>query len=85
MSRKPFPDREDFVRLQPADYEFHFKDIPSTKYAKSLDVLFNNPDYSDAVEKRNRLSYKKNVCVLAQAKRAICCAPSNSMTVVWQT
>lgn len=59
MSRKPFPDREDFVRLQPADYEFHFKDIPSTKYAKSLDVLFKNPDYSDAVEKRNRLSYKR--------------------------
>ena len=55
MSRKPLPDREDFVRLQPTVYQFHFKDVPSTQYAKSLDALFHNPDYLDAVEKRNRL------------------------------
>lgn len=55
MSRKPLPDREKFVRLQPTVYQFHFKDIPSTQYAKSLDVLFHNPDYLDAVEKRNRI------------------------------
>lgn len=55
MSRKPLPDREEFVRLQPTVYQFHFKDVPSTQYAKSLDVLFHNPDYLDAVEKRNRL------------------------------
>lgn len=55
MSRKPLPDREDFVRLQPTVYQFHFKDVPSTQYAKSLDVLFHNPDYLDAVEKRNRI------------------------------
>ena len=55
MSRKPLPDREEFVRLQPTVYQFHFKDIPSTQYAKSLDVLFHNPDYLDAVEKRNRI------------------------------
>ena len=55
MSRKPLPDREEFVRLQPTVYQFHFKDVPSTQYAKSLDALFHNPDYLDAVEKRNRL------------------------------
>lgn len=55
MSRKPLPDREEFVRLQPTVYQFHFKDVPSTQYAKSLDVLFHNPDYLDAVEKRNRI------------------------------
>ena len=55
MSRKPLPDREEFVRLQPTVYQFHFKAVPSTQYAKSLDALFHNPDYLDAVEKRNRL------------------------------
>lgn len=55
MSRKPLPDREEFVRLQPTVYQFHFKDVPSTQYAKSLDALFHNPDYLDAVEKRNRI------------------------------
>ena len=55
MSKKPLPDREEFVRQQPTVYQFHFKDVPSTQYAKSLDALFHNPDYLDAVEKRNRL------------------------------
>ena len=55
MSRKPLPDREEFVRLQPTVYQFHFNDVPSTQYAKSLDALFHNPDYLDAVGKRNRL------------------------------
>lgn len=55
MSRKPLPDREEFVRLQPTVYQFHFQDVPITRYAKSLDALFHNPDYMDAVEKRNRL------------------------------
>lgn len=55
MSKKPLPDREEFVRQQPTVYQFHFKDVPSTQYAKSLDALFHNPDYLDAVEKCNRL------------------------------
>lgn len=55
MSRKPLPDREEFVRQQPTVYQFHFKDVPASKYAQSLDALFHNPDYLDAVEKRNRL------------------------------
>lgn len=47
--------REEFVRSQPTIYSFHFKDVPPSKYAETLDVLFHNPDYNDAVEKRNRL------------------------------
>ena len=46
---------EEFVRNQPTIYSFHFKDVPPSKYAETLDVLFHNPDYNDAVEKRNRL------------------------------
>lgn len=55
MSRKPLPDREDFVRQQPTIYQFDFRDVPIEKYAKSLYALFHNPDYVDAVGKRNRL------------------------------
>ena len=44
MSKKPLPDREEFVRLQPTVYQFHFKDVPITRYAKSLDALFHHPD-----------------------------------------
>lgn len=47
--------REEFVRNQPTIYSFHFKDVPPSKYAETLDVLFHNPDYNEAVEKRNRL------------------------------
>nr|DAE12177.1 MAG TPA: hypothetical protein [Siphoviridae sp. ctMOb8] len=47
--------REQLVRNQPTIYSFDFKDVPSGKYAETLDVLFHNPDYSEAVEKRNRL------------------------------
>ena len=54
MSRKSLPNLKDFVSLQPTFYQFHFKDVPIMEYAKSLDALFHNPDYMDAVEKRNR-------------------------------
>lgn len=47
--------REQVVRNQPTVYTFNFKDVPVSKYAETLDVLFHNPDYNDAVEKRNRL------------------------------
>lgn len=47
--------REELVSNQPTIYSFHFKDVPTSKYAETLDVLFHNPDYNDAVEKRNRL------------------------------
>lgn len=52
---KPVRVNEEFVRNQPTIYSFHFKDVPPSKYAETLDVLFHNPDYNDAVEKRNRL------------------------------
>lgn len=47
--------REQVVRNQPTVYTFNFKDVPVSKYAETLDVLFHNPDYNDAVDKRNRL------------------------------
>nr|DAJ92988.1 MAG TPA: hypothetical protein [Caudoviricetes sp.] len=31
MSRKPLPDREDFVRQQPTIYQFDFRDVPIEK------------------------------------------------------
>lgn len=51
----PITAREEMVRSQPTIYSFNFRDVPSNKYAETLDVLFHNPDYSEAVEKRNRL------------------------------
>lgn len=51
----PIKAREELVRNQPTIYSFNFCDVPSDKYAETLDVLFHNPDYNEAVEKRNRL------------------------------
>ncbi len=51
----PIRIREELVRNQPTIYSFHFKDVPPSKYAETLDVLFHNPDYNEDVEKRNRL------------------------------
>lgn len=51
----PIKAREELVSNQPTIYSFHFKDVPTSKYAETLDVLFHNLDYNDAVEKRNRL------------------------------
>ena len=52
---KPTPISEQAVCNQPTVYTFNFKDVPVSKYAETLDVLFHNPDYNDAVDKRNRL------------------------------
>lgn len=52
---KPTLTREQVVRNQPTIYTFNFNDVPVSKYAETLDVLFHNPDYNDAVDKRNRL------------------------------
>lgn len=46
---------EQVVRNQPTVYTFNFKDVPVSKYAETLDMLFHNPDYNETVEKRNRL------------------------------
>ena len=51
----PIRELEQVVRKQPTVYTFNFKDVPVSKYAETLDVLFHNPDYNEAVEKRNRL------------------------------
>ena len=51
----PIRIREELVRNQPTIYSFHFKDVPPSKYAETLDVLFHNPNYNEDVEKRNRL------------------------------
>ena len=56
----PIRAREELVRTQPTIYSFHFKDVPPSKYAETLEVLFHNPDYNDAVEKRNRLVLSAN-------------------------
>lgn len=55
VKSKPTRVSEEVVRNQPTIYSFHFKDVPPSKYAETLDVLFHNPDYNEAVEKRNRL------------------------------
>lgn len=57
---KPTRVSEEVVRNQPTIYLFHFKDVPPSKYAETLDVLFHNPEYNDAVEKRNRLVQSAN-------------------------
>lgn len=57
---KPTRVSEEVVRNQPTIYSFHFKDVPPSKYAETLDVLFHNPEYNDAVEKRNRLVQSAN-------------------------
>ena len=51
----PIRELEQVVRKQPTVYTFNFNDVPVNKYAETLDVLFHNPDYNEAVEKRNRL------------------------------
>lgn len=43
------------IRMQPTIYTFNFNDIPTENYIQTLKVLFNNPDFGDAVQKRNRL------------------------------
>lgn len=52
---KPTLTREQVVRNQPTVYTFNFKEVPVSKYAETLDVLFHNPDFNDDVEKRNKL------------------------------
>ena len=43
------------MRMQPTYYAFQFDSIPESEYLKMLKVLFSNPDFKEAVEKRNRL------------------------------
>ncbi len=43
------------AKAQPTIYTFNFKDVPADKYTEALKVLFANPDFAEAVEKRNTL------------------------------
>lgn len=43
------------LRDTPTFRAFDFKKVPLNKYADTLRVLFADPDFSEAVEKRNRL------------------------------
>ena len=46
---------EQVVRNQPTVHTLNFKDVPVSKYAETLVVLFHDPDYDEAVKKHNRL------------------------------
>lgn len=48
---------EQVVRNQPTANTLNFKNVPVSKYAETLDVLFHDPDYDEAVKKHNRLVY----------------------------
>ena len=52
---KPTSISEQAVCNQPTVYTFNFKEVPISKYAETLDILFHNPDYNELVEKRNKL------------------------------
>lgn len=56
---KPTPTSEarrmEKIKSQPTIYTFNFKDVPADKYTDALKLLFANPDFAEAVEKRNAL------------------------------
>lgn len=52
---KDLAKREAKIKAQPTVYTFDFADVPLDKYAEALSVLFHNPDFAEAVAKRNRL------------------------------
>ena len=43
------------VCAEPTIYTFNFKDVPMERYAETIKLLFHDPDFVDAVEKRNAL------------------------------
>lgn len=43
------------VKMQPTIYTFDFKDVPAEKYTDAMKVLFHDPNFAEAVEKRNFL------------------------------
>ena len=47
--------REAQIRNLPTIYTFNFKDVPAEKYTEALERLFSNPDFAEAVRKRNEL------------------------------
>ena len=55
VKQKSYTERVADLMRRPTVYVFNFKDVPIEKYDQALKVLFNDPDFSEAVEKRNRL------------------------------
>ena len=47
--------RMEKVCAEPTIYTFNFKDVPMERYAETIKLLFHDPDFVDAVEKRNAL------------------------------
>lgn len=43
------------IQQMPTVYTFNLKDVPAEQYAKTLAVLFANPDFAEKVENRNAL------------------------------
>lgn len=43
------------IRQLPTIYTFNFKDVPAEVYAKTLETLFADPEFADAVRNRNEL------------------------------
>lgn len=47
--------RDAKIRQLPTIYTFNFKDVPSEVYAKTLEAIFSDPQFADAVRNRNEL------------------------------
>lgn len=47
--------RDAKIRQMPTIYTFNFKDVPAEVYAKTLETLFADPEFADAVRNRNEL------------------------------
>lgn len=47
--------REQQIRQLPTIYTFDFKDVPAETYTKTLESLFADPDFCEAVRNRNEL------------------------------
>ena len=47
--------RMEKISAEPTIYTFNFKDVPMERYAETIKLLFHDPNFVDAVEKRNAL------------------------------
>ena len=47
--------RMEKISAGPTIYTFNFKDVPMERYAETIKLLFHDPNFVDAVEKRNAL------------------------------
>ena len=47
--------RDAKIRQLPTIYTFNFKDVPAEVYVKTLEAIFSDPQFADAVRNRNEL------------------------------